>query len=591
MREYFRAFHLQDTKIRADYEKYFKPNLCYLEGTWTEASENLSEPFQSDRHHVAADSWQDLTAQLRFYANNGQKSLNENLPYLPSAFRDMLETEQGAQAGGLPFEPRLAQWFYRIKCIPLKQKVSTKRLRVRNDLHVQLGGESTPMTRAQLGNSWRAMYELDPTPSKEYAPDNLYPKGPTALEFIDELMAEVPGFDGPHGNLQDHSLGVTAMHANGSGVLNTAFYSRYSALQSNDAMGRDLQKRGYNDYLFAAQTTHPKVSPADACLSEEEAFDYKDDKERVELCGEHTTRELCSAQPQWPAAQVSAGGSGARCAWNDKTERCVYRKCWSQRWSYAIPLEILYTTPLSKWNPHDIAHLDAVSDTGGLTPDTPLEGSSRMRYFRTPAEFFVGGNDPQDPADTSGGDTYVRNKAGKVVQTRASGHRIVFPKIKGVGLVRQRYPIAPIHEAGSAAWKEAKALQELVVNKGNPHIAAIIAEKRLVAEGVQLQLGGGGGHSHTVSLSPVQARQLRKREVDEVIVISSTASGHAHVVEVYLNEEGAFEMHWCAQGAVSGDDECPADLAPSGCGTSAAGRPCCHQKCPDGHASLRAATP
>eukprot|EP01061_Rhynchopus_euleeides_P002072 TRINITY_DN11585_c0_g1_i3.p1 TRINITY_DN11585_c0_g1~~TRINITY_DN11585_c0_g1_i3.p1 ORF type:complete len:235 (+),score=24.46 TRINITY_DN11585_c0_g1_i3:405-1109(+) len=173
------------------------------------------------------------------------------------------------------------------------------------------------------------------------------------------------------------------------------------------------------------------------------------------------------------------------------------------------------------------------------------------------------------------------------LQTRASGNRTVLPNIKGV--VRQRYPIAPIHEAGSAAWKEAKALQELVVNKGNPHIAAIIAEKRAMAEGVHLQLGGGGGHAHTISLSPAQARQLRNGEINELVATSSTAS--AHVVLVTYSAAGGYAIDWCTQEVAIEGDECPISLHPGGCGTSVGGRPCCYGRCPDGHAVVSGPAP
>ena len=41
---------------------------------------------------------------------------------------------------------------------------------------------------------------------------------------------------------------------------------------------------------------------------------------------------------------------------------------------------------------------------------------------------------------------------------------MTFPEITNdVGIVRQRYPIFPIHIGGSAAYKEVKALQDVVL--------------------------------------------------------------------------------------------------------------------------------
>ena len=58
MREWFKAFHDQDYSVR-DYRKYFKPVLCYMECSW-DNNARLTEPFDSDRHHIDASSWFDL---------------------------------------------------------------------------------------------------------------------------------------------------------------------------------------------------------------------------------------------------------------------------------------------------------------------------------------------------------------------------------------------------------------------------------------------------------------------------------------------------------------------------------------------------
>ena len=40
--------------------------LCYLEGAWTTDTTTVEEPFQSDRHHIAAESWQQLQERIRW---------------------------------------------------------------------------------------------------------------------------------------------------------------------------------------------------------------------------------------------------------------------------------------------------------------------------------------------------------------------------------------------------------------------------------------------------------------------------------------------------------------------------------------------
>ena len=62
MREWFKAFHDQDYSVR-DYRKYFKPVLCYMECSW-DNNARLTEPFDSDRHHLDSQTWWDMQVRL-----------------------------------------------------------------------------------------------------------------------------------------------------------------------------------------------------------------------------------------------------------------------------------------------------------------------------------------------------------------------------------------------------------------------------------------------------------------------------------------------------------------------------------------------
>ena len=44
-----------------------------------------------------------------------------------------------------------------------------------------------------------------------------------------------------------------------------------------------------------------------------------------------------------------------------------------------------------------------------------------------------------------------------------TGVRIFLPNMSRVGIVRQRYPIMPVHGEGSAVWKELEALKDMVM--------------------------------------------------------------------------------------------------------------------------------
>ena len=53
------------------------------------------------------------------------------------------------------------------------------------------------------------------------------------------------------------------------------------------------------------------------------------------------------------------------------------------------------------------------------------------------------------------------DRQGQIQMQRGSGHRILLPLIPDVpGRIRTRYPVGPIHEEGSAVWRELSALRE-----------------------------------------------------------------------------------------------------------------------------------
>ena len=85
----------------------------------------------------------------------------------------------------------------------------------------------------------------------------------------------------------------------------------------------------------------------------------------------------------------------------------------------------------------------------------------------TPAEFY-GDEEPDvivDFADTPKNVTAgVLNREGRLCYTLPSGIRVMLPEIPGVGVLRQRYPVMPIHGEGGTVWKELEALKDIVLN-------------------------------------------------------------------------------------------------------------------------------
>lgn len=55
------------------------------------------------------------------------------------------------------------------------------------------------------------------------------------------------------------------------------------------------------------------------------------------------------------------------------------------------------------------------------------------------------------------------HRAANLRLCKATGTRIILPLIYGVGSIRQRYPIMPVHGEGSAVWKELEAMKDVIL--------------------------------------------------------------------------------------------------------------------------------
>ena len=412
MRQWFGAWQSQNHTVR-DYRKYFKPVLCYLEGAWIKAPEEV-EDFPSDRHYIDAKYWKDLEERIRFLSYSGGKHSEENFAYLPKVLINV-SSERGLE---------FAQWTYRIMCHPLKTDLPLNRFRVVDDLKSRL---ISGLTLEEYAQTRAARFTLNPIDSDDFF------EGQHNTDLLEDLMREIPGKDNYGGNLQDVGYLGLAYDPVSKGPLNTAFYHRKYFVRNKDASGHFLQRRGFSDQnLFMATTSHKKVI----------GMDFEKCVKPNGICGKST-----------------------------------------QRWTYAIPLEIVYLTPLSNWNPFNIEYKGhatsrkgkTVSENGGNgSLKKPYNGTNNKRFFQTPSWFFSGSEVDPDPADTSrpsGDITYVLDRKGKTRKMVASGHRVFLPNIPGLGVLRQRYPIAPVHGEGSAVWKELEALKDVILRpKSNCHM-------------------------------------------------------------------------------------------------------------------------
>ncbi|XP_064645723.1 uncharacterized protein LOC135499028 [Lineus longissimus] len=425
MRAWFKAWKDSDHSTR-DYRKYFKPVLCYLEGYWknTDNTGKVEEPFQSDRHYIDASTWHELLRRNSFSAYSGRKDAGENLAFLPTKIVDYVNDTI----------PVYAQWNYRIACHPLKHQVPLYGFRMIDDFNARMrrrakreGFSGTRAARFQLNPNLRGDINRRTWNKYELL---------TFLDYLDVLMEEVPGLDNYSANLTDTTYGEPAYHfwtinenRKQQGPLNTGFYHRWYKEFVLGAMGTNMRRRGFSDpSVFMSMTSHPQIAPMS-----------------VETCNKVNGQKVC--------------------------------KTYSQRWTYAIPLEIIYTTPLSKWNPYNIEYKGLINTpyantvrhwqrNGVKTKAKAFNGTNSNTYYMTPVEFFsTTQNKEQDSADTGtkSHGVGVLDRNGTVRSVVASGHNIILPHIPGVGKIRQRWPIAPLHGEGSGIWKQMDALKDVLM--------------------------------------------------------------------------------------------------------------------------------
>jgi len=489
MREWFQAWRDQDKSVR-DYTKHFKPLLCYLEGAWTKTDKKVDEPFSSDRHFVDAKTWQELHDKVGFTAYSGSKSIKENLSFLPTKIMNIVNDSI----------PEFAQWNYRVLCHPLKKDLPTNRLRVVEDLSSRMMQQKDIYRHL---HSRAARFQLN---SKD---DSKFLDRPVGRALLDKLMEEIPGKDNYQGNLADEGLDAAVKNEDLT-TKDVSKYHRWYKTESRDAMGTSNIHRGYNDdYMFAAMTTQPNV--AGMTVKKCKKIKQKVRPFRKTVCDSLT-----------------------------------------QKWTYAIPLEIIYLTPLSSWNPYKLKyHGDSTwkspSKAGGRNgrceAKKEFNGTASKIYYNTPHEFYTGRNVDRTSADTVRNAACVLDQDGVQRKVRASGVHVFLPTISGVGVLRQRYPIFPVHGEGSSVWKELNALRDVVMDMSNQQSMLwnynTVGMKRSTNE-TEMKMSASSSsktteHTHLVSLTTDQMSQCRGGRT--ITVTTSLANGHQHDLEIKYNSK------------------------------------------------------
>ncbi len=533
MREWFRAWANQNYTER-DYRSYFKPVLCYLEGYWSISDEEtIDEPFDSDRHFLSASSWLELAQLIMFKFGSGHKDPAENEAMLPTMIRGL--------ADGI--HPELAQWNYQILCHPLADDLPLNRFRAENDL--------TGRMHYKIGKSVRDYKNTRSARFVLNADDQDWWKKGSSFNprLLDKLMAQIPGMDGPGDPIEDRAFGDRYKSIFG-GTLNARNYHSYYQLKDADANGRKIMERGYNDpNMFMALTNQDKVSSIKAS---------------------HCYGGTCTTE--------------------------------TQKWTYAVPLEVIYLTPLNRWNPYDLeykghatepygesAEIDSDGNrrTGDNDPLLAYNGTNHRTFYHIPEAFFQSDLEA-DPADTSRQVVWVLDRQGLPRAVRASGIRIQFPNIPGVGTLRQRYIIAPLSVEGDPIWKELEALKDLFFHPGRfPKVVencydepfeydpeGIIDLDYSVLDHATMQQGKvedvcfelaaadeGDGHVHEVHVSGQQLLNIYNGDDSAYFTTSAGGEdGHSHTIQIYRQDRSNGDFLFKVRSCGAEGSSCPGHM-------------------------------
>ena len=375
---------------------------------------------------------------------------------------------------------RVAQWNSRVMCHQLKNDLPLNRLKVNQEFSLRYAFDM-PYGEDVL-DPWNRFTLVDDETTDH-------------MSLLDDIMGEIPGLENYQTDLTDTAFDRENFDVSGEQPLKAGYYHRLFKTKDEKSDEKFDNRRSFNDgsvfFAINQQQNVSHVTAMDNCV----------------ILGRKTS---CS-------------------------------KSWTQRWSYAIPLEIIYLTPVLSWNPYNIKYkgaaesIDGQSVTangrnGSATQALAFDGSNDEHFYNTPAHFYHSTETPLPDGIPAALDA---NGAMRLVYP--NGIMSVSSEIYGVGKARYRYPIIPVHHEGTPEWRALDAVRQMVVNpRGYRRLfKEFVNSKRdfmwfKMAPSIDRPEYGIKTHTHVFSIDKLQYEKLDTGR--QLKITTSMSEGHNHVL-------------------------------------------------------------
>lgn len=378
--------------------------------------------------------------------------------------------------------PVVANLDYRVMYVPLDRDIPLNRLKVVDDTSSQMSGDhnnypetgdSTTRTLQQLEQSRNALFKFNGRDQDDWIDAS------GTYELLDELMETIPGRDGYGAFLNETFDGELAYHyVRRNEVLNAAYYNRFYSVNknTNGIESKEGRRRGFNDVsLFAAKSSRKEIVPV-----------------------------------RFPDP--------------------ITGEIQEYRYSYAFPIELIYRTPLSDWNPYGV----------------PM---NEYAYYTVPYQFYEDYSTIyRDPSDTNGlnwGQDVTTYGAAYVT---GAGHWIQMPKITGIHgrLLRQRWPCAPVANSKNPGIQAIRALKHMLSMENKKDL---LKNTKLNQSTILVTIWLGNSttqpaHTHRIKISSSLVDTLAKGTSVVVTTEYQEDLGHRHALTVTASKNADGSMKY-----------------------------------------------